>query len=259
MQVDRGGRPGLADVGLTDRVQRALELIGERRGVEKVERGPGLVAGAPHEPALAREIDVEAFGRPGYRLELELSSPGAHLGACPVDLGRRQTAHVELLDHERVDVFLLGAPLHRARPGAGERDQHAGDAELDGAGIELVEVRPLRGNPALVPERTELGIGAVIVEQAREKLRNDRLPARIVFRPARARAPSGRRRRSPGSFPAPPASRGRRPARNGRCSRRIASRAGGGRRPARCPETGWRRRGCGPPAGSTGACRRRSA
>ena len=30
-----------------------------------------------------------------------------------------------------------------------------------------------------MPERAELGIGAVIVEQAREKLRNERLPARI--------------------------------------------------------------------------------
>jgi hypothetical protein len=40
LQVDRGRTAGLADVGLPDRVQRALELIRERRRVEKVSVGP---------------------------------------------------------------------------------------------------------------------------------------------------------------------------------------------------------------------------
>ena len=58
-----------------------------------------------------------------------------------------------------------------------------------------------------MPEHAQLGVGAVVVEQPREELRDHRLPARIrASRPAPARAPSGTRRRSPGSAPAPPAS-----------------------------------------------------
>src|SRR5204862_4836626 len=38
---------------------------------------------------------------------------------------------------------------------------------------------PLGRDPPLVPERTELRVGAVIVKKARKKLGDDRLPARI--------------------------------------------------------------------------------
>ncbi len=36
LQVDRGGPPRLAEVGLAQCMHRALELVGERRRVEKM-------------------------------------------------------------------------------------------------------------------------------------------------------------------------------------------------------------------------------
>ena len=66
-----------------------------------------------------------------------------------------------------------------ARSCAGERSRDARDAELDGPGIELVEIRPLGGNPPLVAERAEFRVRTVIVQKARENLRDHLLPARI--------------------------------------------------------------------------------
>ena len=130
-------------------------------------------------PRLLARSTKKPSGRPRHRLELELPAPGAQLGARPVEFGRRQVAGVELLDQQHVEVFLLGAPLHRARSRARESDRDTRDAELDGARIELVQIRPFGGNPALVPEHAQLRVGAVVMEQPREKQRDHRFPARI--------------------------------------------------------------------------------
>ena len=110
---------------------RALERFGERRGIEVAQHRARVVAGAAHEPGLARDVDEEPFGRARHRVERKLPAPCAKLRHRPVELRRRHVAGVELVDAaarsgipaRRVHCVAFGpAPCSTAR--------HAIDAEL---------------------------------------------------------------------------------------------------------------------------------
>jgi hypothetical protein len=78
-----------------------------------------------------------------------------------------------------VDVFLLNGPLRDVLPAVAERCRHAIEAELRRAQVDAVQFHPLAGDPALEAENAKLGIGAVVVRQAREQQRRQALPARV--------------------------------------------------------------------------------
>jgi hypothetical protein len=97
-----------------------------------------------------------------------------------LERGRREIAGVELVQQQHVHVLLLDGPLGRRRPAAADRDGHPVRAELHRAHVELVEVQPLRRNPALEAEDTQLRVGSVVVDEPREQPRHDRLEPRVV-------------------------------------------------------------------------------
>ena len=127
-------------------------------------------------PATSTKI---AFRRARHRLEHDAAAPGAKLCRTPVELHRRQVAGVELVDQQREQVFLLDRPLRSVGVGHAERHRDALDAELAGAQERAVQLHPFRRDPALVARDAQLGVGAVIVDEAREQQRQHRLPARI--------------------------------------------------------------------------------
>src|SRR5262249_31483154 len=101
-----------ADLGLTQRMDGALELIGKGRRIEVPLGRTRFLARTPYEPLLAGEIDEKTLGRSRNGLELDLSAPRAKLRACPIELGWGPVPGIELLHQQHVDVFLLRGPLH---------------------------------------------------------------------------------------------------------------------------------------------------
>ncbi len=79
------------------------------------------------------------------------------------------------MDQQHEHVFLLDGPLRPALMAA-ERRRHAFDAELARAHERAVQLDPLRGNPALVPAHAELRVGAVVMNEPREKSGHVRFP-----------------------------------------------------------------------------------
>ena len=117
----------------------------------------------------------------GTASSCEAPAPGAKLRHRPVELRRRHVAGVELVGEQHVDVFLLDRPLRRVavrrwRSAAATRSMPSSHARRY---VRCSSIH-LRGNPALVAEDAQLGVGAVVMDEAREEERQERLPARVA-------------------------------------------------------------------------------
>ena len=123
------------------------------------------------------------------------------VGCCPLQLGRRQIAGVQLMrEQQRIDVFLLCSSRSRERVGLVERHGQAFDPELGRAQKQLVEFHPPSRNPLLAVEKLELRVDAMATDEPSEQQRDEGLQRRCC-RLARIpdRAPFDRRRETPDS------------------------------------------------------------
>ena len=106
--------PWSVGLGLAQRVDRALELLGERRRVEIAQhRARSRCRCGARARALPARSTKKPSGERGTASSCELAAPRAKLRARPVELGRRQVAGVELVDQQHEQVFLLDRPLRR--------------------------------------------------------------------------------------------------------------------------------------------------
>ena len=83
------------------------------------------------------------------------------------------------MHEQHVQVFLFDRPCLGAGARRGQRHRLAIAGELARTQINLVQLDPLRGNPAFVLEHAQLRIGAMEMHQAHEEQRQDRFPARV--------------------------------------------------------------------------------
>ena len=154
-------------------------MIADGRRVEVAQHQARIVAERTHETCFSAHIDQEPFHRPGNRIERQAAAPTANLRKSPIELGGRHVAGIELMNQQRIDVFLLDGPLRgvRTMPKDG---RNAIDAELGRAHIDVMELDPFSRNPALEAEHAKLCVAAEVMDEAREQQRDERFPTRVV-------------------------------------------------------------------------------
>ena len=144
--VDRRRRPLVGGLGLAQRLDRALELLGQRRRVEVAQHRAGVVAGAAHEPASCRRRRRRSPRASAARRRA--AGVRLHARSCarrPVELGRRQVAGVELVDQQHeAGIPARSSTASRSGRRCRAATGHALDAELGRAHVELVQLDPLR-------------------------------------------------------------------------------------------------------------------
>ena len=193
--VDRPRRPLVGGLGLAQRQDRAVDLVGQRRGVEVAQHRARVVAGATLQ---ARCVPAMSTKNPsGERGTASSARRRLHARSCEHAQSSSPGVMLPVLSWWTSSTYRYScSSVHCVwfwpRPAA--TVAHALDAELGRAQERAVQVRPLRRDPALVAEHAQLRVGARVVREAREEQRHAAASsARCPAARAPPRAPPGRR------------------------------------------------------------------